>query len=508
MSDADKTLTSPIDTALQRGPKAVGLTLLWHPELDRIGEQAIGPNSAGELALHRYAPLFFAPGAAEGQPLAAQTISRSALQLCRHPDDSLTLRPGSGRMRVEVDGQAIDEEITLSRERLYRGVVVGLGGTVLLCLHWLTTLPRPNMLGGLVGVSSAMVALRDLIQQVAATEMPVLLLGETGCGKELVARAIHDTSRRAGAPLVAVNMAALGESLAAAELFGATRGAYTGAQTARQGLFAEAGAGTLFLDEIGDTPPSVQPMLLRVLETGEYRPLGASRSEVTRARLIAATDRDLGPGNFNQPLLRRLEALVIRLAPLRQRREDIGLLLAHLLPEPKARHAASLPWSFLTELCCYDWPGNVRQLGHIVRQAVMQCERGGIPELAELTGEAQPLPVPSEAIAATPSAPGSNRPSRPQRLPPSELSEQQVIDALDRSGWCIQTAAKELAISRPTLYALIGRNSRIRDPEGLSQQELAQALADSGQRVEDCARSLQVPREALRRRLRHLGLIT
>ncbi|MFS2021638.1 sigma 54-interacting transcriptional regulator, partial [Massilia sp. CT11-108] len=141
----------------------------------------------------------------------------------------------------------------------------------------------------------------------------------------------------------------------------AARGAYTGAQE-RRGLFAEADGGTLFLDEIGNAPASVQPMLLRVLEGGDYRPLGASQDRKTTARLIAATDQDLDAAAFNQALLRRLEGFALQLPPLRARREDIGVLIVHLLQAHGAQPV--LPLELVVEIACYDWPGNIRQLGH------------------------------------------------------------------------------------------------------------------------------------------------
>ena len=504
MFDQDQTLTSPISALVAHRFCMLGLTVLWHPDLSRVGEQAWGPDGVGDMPVQRYAPLFCKAGALNGEPLGVQAISRAELRLRRHADDTVSLIPPPSRMRIELDGVAVEGEVTLPRERLERGVVISLGGVVLLCLHWITALPRANALGDLIGVSSQMVRVRDQIRQVAATDLPTLLLAESGCGKELVADAIHRTSRRNAAPFVAVNMAALSDTMAVAELFGALKGAYTGSQMARLGVFAEASDGTLFMDEIGDTPPSVQPMLLRVLETGEYRPLGANRNEHTPARLIAATDRPLGPDKFNQPLLRRLEAFVIRIAPLRERREDIGVLITHLLPEPKAELAARLPYSLVAALCQHDWPGNVRQLGHVIRRAVLQLNEGEALDAAVLlqTGGA-PMAV-REPQGGMPSTRGV---AVSPRQPPSALTDEQVIEALDRNAWCIQWTARALAISRPSLYALIKRNRSIRQPEDIPEAELRAAFAAQDQRVDDCAAQLRTPREALRRHLDASGLL-
>ncbi|WP_269530900.1 sigma-54 dependent transcriptional regulator [Chitinimonas sp. BJYL2] len=496
MHDNDTTQTSPISRLFEQGPPALGLTVLWHPEMNRIGEQLIGPCGPGELSLQRYAPLFYAPGAAEGLPLGWQTIARAGLRIRREEDDSLWLCPPDSRMAIELDGLPVLAPMHVPAARIEAGAVLGLGGAVLLCLHWLRQLPRANPLPGLLGVSAGMQRIRDQVLQVGPTDLTVLLLGETGSGKERVAQALHAASARAALPLVAVNMATLSESLAAAELFGASRGAYTGAQQARRGYFAEAGDGTLFLDEIGDAPASVQPMLLRVLENGEYRPLGSSKVETSQARLIAATDRDLQATGFNQPLLRRLEAFVIRIQPLRQRREDIGLLIRQVLLASEATLVMPLP--LLTALCRYDWPGNVRQLQHVVGRALQLLAAEDAAGLAALLRELCNAATSPDVVTATP---------RPERVVPSALHEQTLIGALRRNRWRIQQAASDLGISRPSLYALIAASNAICKPDQLDEMKLRAAFEASGQTLDACADHLQAPREALRRRLNQFGLL-
>jgi two-component system nitrogen regulation response regulator GlnG len=328
----------------------------------------------------------------------------------------------------------------------------------------------------------------------------VLLLGETGTGKEIAARAIHALGQRAQSRLVAVNMAALNESLAAAELFGAVRGAYTGAQE-RKGLFAEADGATLFLDEIGNAPPSVQPMLLRVLEGGDYRPLGASQDRRTSARLIAATDQDLDTAAFNQALLRRLEGFAIQLPPLRARREDIGVLIVHLLCAHGAQPA--LPVEFVVEIACYDWPGNIRQLGHTLRRAALLVQHGGAPQLEQLVrltpapaGSAARLTPGVEAVAPA-------EPATPRRKP-SELDDADVLDAMAGNDWNIQAAARALGISRPTMYKLLDAHREIRWAERIPAAEIDAALAACAGDVARCAALLKTPTESLRREVRRL----
>jgi two-component system nitrogen regulation response regulator GlnG len=497
-TDPDLTLTSYLAAPGQDGVRLLALTLLWHPEAARIGEQHVLADGA-ELALHRYAPLFAAPGGA-ALPLGHRGISREPTVLRRGRDDSVTIAPPASRMLVEVNGQACGAAATLEAAQVAAGVVLGLGGSVLLCLHWMDRLPQHNPAGAFLGAGAAAIKVRERIRQAAAVDVPVLLLGETGTGKEVAAQAIHAASARRGAPLVAVNMATLQESLAAADLFGAERGAYTGASATRRGLFAEAGNGVLFLDEIGATPAPVQPMLLRVLETGEYRPLGGAAVAHSQARLIAATDRDLDDGGFSQPLLRRLEGYVLRLPPLRERREDIGLLVRHFMQAWEMRSGApapELPVAFVSALCRYDWPGNVRQLASVVQRALIGLQGGELLSLAELAGiPAQAAQVDNDEDEDEDATPGV-----PRRLL-SDIDNGMVLQALEQHGWRIRAAALTLGVSRPSMYKLIAAHPDIRSVEQIPATEIAAAVALHGGNHERCASALKTPSEALRRHLR------
>ncbi|HYD82216.1 MAG TPA: sigma 54-interacting transcriptional regulator [Paucimonas sp.] len=516
--DSDSTLSSPLPALGKASRPMLGLTILWHPDLDRVGQQCIALTGDGEIGLGRFAPLFSHPGA-EALPLGDQAISRSPVWIRRHADDAVEIACPASRMPVRLGGAAIEGTVRLHGDDIGRGAVLGLGANVLLCLHWMRCLPKANALPGLLGVSSAAIEVRDLVRQVAATDLPVLLLGETGTGKDVAARLIHATGDRKNEPMVAVNMATLNESLAAADLFGATRGAYTGAQTERRGLFAEADGGTLFLDEIGDTPATVQPMLLRVLETGEYRPLGARGNLVSSARLIAATDQDLVARSFNRALLRRMEAFVIRMPSLRERREDIGVLLLHFLRtwSGSAAEMAVPPIDFIGEICNNDWPGNVRQLAHVVRRAVMALRISEAPVLSELmrgsTGEeaqaarAATMPYAVNAGAAMTRTPGSASGADPvRRAKPADLSDEMISLAMENSAWKISSAAQQLGISRPSLYKLLETHPEIRWPETIAAHEIRRVLEELDGDLGACAAKLKTPREALRRHLRSIGM--
>lgn len=235
----------------------------------------------------------------------------------------------------------------------------------------------------LVGRSQALSMVRQLIADVAPTEVTVLILGETGTGKELVARAIHRASRRARGRFVAVNCAAIPESLLEAELFGYVKGAFTGAEARREGKLVAASGGTLFLDEVGELPLALQPKLLRALEEKEVTPLGSDRPVAVDVRLVAATNRDLESlvkeGRFRPDLYFRLNVVPIKLAPLRERREDIEPLVQYLLPRIASRHGKPIrdvEPELYAWLSAQDWPGNVRELENTLERLVVLSPDG------------------------------------------------------------------------------------------------------------------------------------
>ena len=494
MTYSDYTLTSPLSDLDHASSPLLAVTILWHPDHARIGEQFVAGAGSDTIELNRYAPLFMRPGA-EGLPLGHGGISRQPLRLARDAHDNIAMTLPASPMVVEVGGRIVKEAVQFTAAQLADGQILSLGRAVVLCLHWMNRLPKLNPVPGLHGVGSASIGVRDQVRMVAPSGMPVLLLGETGTGKEIAARAIHALSARAQAPLVTVNMAALGESLAAAELFGAAGGSYPGAPAPREGLFAQADGASLFLDEIGNAPPAVQPMLLRVLEGGDYRPVGAAQDRRSTARLIAASDQDLDAAAFNQALLHRLEGFVIRMPPLRTRREDIGVLIVDLLAQQGA--GAELPVALVAELAAHDWPGNVRQLSHVLQRAVLMLREGIAPTLGDLVrierrqAEDAPAPAP-RGEAAMP------------RRRPSALSDQEVLDAMATHNWNILAAAQALGISRPSLYKLLEDHPSIRRAETIPEHEIAGAMQASAGDVERCAAQLKTPAEALRRRWRLL----
>ena len=227
---------------------------------------------------------------------------------------------------------------------------------------------------GIIGISPPMVALFERIEKILASSYPVLIHGESGTGKELVARALHHCGPRKGKPFFSTNCAAIPETLLEAELFGHKKGAFTGAVADRKGHFVAADGGTLFLDEIGDMSPAMQTKLLRVLEDGEVRPVGATNSLNVNVRVIAASNRRLqdlvAAGKFRQDLFFRLNVLTVELPPLRERKEDIPLLVSHFAAKVgrEMGKEVRVTEAALARLVSHGWPGNVRELENEIRR--------------------------------------------------------------------------------------------------------------------------------------------
>ena len=509
------------------------LTILYHPDLSRAGECARLPELAfGRTALiSRALPDFAAPGSSQAQPLADQHLSRSPLRLEAAEAGAVRLQASESRIRVAVEGVEISAERAFTAAEMRRGVVLELAGRVVLLLHDAPEVasPAPSY-PGLIGESEGIIRLRNEIRRVADLDVPVLVRGETGTGKELVARAIHAASRRHGPPCVCVNMGAIPPSLAAAELFGAVRGAYTGSVRDQAGFFQRADGGTLFLDEIGETPAEVQTMLLRVLETGEVQRVGSPAAQKVDVRLIAATDADLeqaiAEGRFRSPLLHRLAGYEIVVPPLRERRDDFGRLLCFFLRQELAaigeesrlrpREGSAplwLPASIAARLARLDWPGNVRQLRNAVRQIVIDSRRAATveigPQIERLLREASRGPEPAGPAAPqiSPARPARKRAAAGTYRVPAEVSAEEVLAALRDSDWEVKPAAQRLGISRPSLYVLMGKIPGLRKASDLCRAEILEERAQCGGNLAAAALRLEVSRSGLLLRMKQLGLL-
>jgi len=318
---------------------------------------------------------------------------------------------------------------------------------------------------GMIGRSLAMQRLFASVRQVGRALGPVLVAGESGVGKELVARAVHRESVRAEGPFIAVNCAGLPSDLVESELFGHVAGAFTGAQRARRGLFREADGGTLMLDEIADLPLSLQAKLLRVLEDGRVRSVGADREDTVDVRIVAATHRDLAAeveaGRFREDLFYRLETFLVRVPPLRERGEDLDLLAAHFVGRFGAQlggEVRGISDAGMRALRRHRFPGNVRELANVIERAVAFCSETEIgvehlPERLRCTSTGEPGADPTGELLAEGELPSLE-----------EVERRYTRRVLARTAGNKRRAAEILGIGRRTLYRRLGSEASEDDP--------------------------------------------
>ena len=308
---------------------------------------------------------------------------------------------------------------------------------------------RPRRFEQLIGNSAALEDVLDGVRRVAPTNSTVLIQGETGTGKELIARAIHNISSRCGRPFIKLNCAAIPLDLLESELFGHEKGAFTGAIAQKLGRFELADKGTLFLDEIGDIPPSLQPKLLRILQEQEFERLGSGRTHQVDVRLIAATHRDLPEmvrsGQFRSDLYFRLNVFPVLMPPLRDRREDIPILVKHFvesLGRRIGRQISHIPPETMLALSSYDWPGNIRELQNLIERAVILSVDGVLPNplLSAGTQRISVFPVPTTLV---------------------DSERALILRTLEAAGWVIggrDGAAARLGLKRTTLIYKMQRH--------------------------------------------------
>ncbi len=284
-----------------------------------------------------------------------------------------------------------------------------------------------------------MLRLQQLVEKVAPSRASVLLLGESGTGKTLVARIIHELSQRSRAPFVKLNCAAVPENLLESELFGHEKGAYTGATTTKPGRFEEADGGTIFLDEIGELPPGIQAKLLRFIQEREFERLGSTRTRKVDVRVIAATNRDLSKavsdGSFREDLYYRLNVFPVDVPPLRERREDIALLARYFLEKAAKEYGRRLEFTgrSLDILENYHWPGNVRELENLIERLAILAEGPSVDAEALaflLSGDAEACDTPARSF---------------HRM--QEIERREILGALERNRWVQSWAARDLGFT-------------------------------------------------------------
>jgi transcriptional regulator with GAF, ATPase, and Fis domain len=331
----------------------------------------------------------------------------------------------------------------------------------------------------IIGNSAALESVLEQVEQVAPTDSTVLIEGETGTGKELIAHAIHNASQRCGRPFIKLNCAAIPTDLQESELFGHEKGAFTGAIAQKIGRFEMADQGTLFLDEVGDIPPGLQPKLLRVLQEQEFERLGSGRTHKVDVRLVAATNRDLmkmvARGQFRSDLYYRLNVFPIFLPALRERRADISALVTHFVKQFGHRMGkqVDIPPETMAAFQWYSWPGNIRELQNLVERAVI-LSRDGV------------LPNPLHKRRTEVMAPTQHRFSAcPSSMTLEDSDRALIVETLERFGWIIggpRGAAAKLGLKRTTLLAKMRRLGISRP---LQEETDALALAPEGIRRQD-----------------------
>ncbi|TSC33938.1 sigma 54-interacting transcriptional regulator [Corallococcus sp. Z5C101001] len=495
------------------------LTLLSHPMATRAGARLLldAVLAGRDVEVSRNGPNFTRPGEPFGQPLADPFVSRVPIVFSAGEAGRIRLRVGEGGTRVSVNGGLVTG-CEFTREELAAGVPLDVAGRLVLLLHLSSRqVGAPSDTLGMRGDSQGIRRVREHILRIADLQVPVLIRGETGTGKELVAQAIHQHGPRQGRPFISVNLGAIPRELAAAELFGAQRGAFTGATRDREGFFRAAHGGTLFLDEVGEAPPEVQVMLLRVLETGELYPVGGTTPIKTDVRLIAATDSHLEEhirdGRFKAPLLHRLSGYEVRLPPLRERREDLGELFLHFAREeleaigeahrltPRDPYAEPwLPASLALRLLRFAWPGNVRQLRNLTRQLVIGSRGQPVLRLdPRLAGELE------TAVVETPVA---KPPAAVARRKSTDITGEELLAALRQHQWDLKLTADRLGIPRSSIYDVIDKHPNIRRAGTLTAEEITACHQECEGDLDAMVRRLEVSKRALNRRIKELGLST
>lgn len=499
MRPGDKTRaplrTGELDQSL--APLKLRLTVVFHPDRARIGASLkLGAvNASGTLhldatTLGRDAPLF-----EDGFGLNEPHISRRALTF-RHHARGLQLLNASENSYTQL-GPDKASSMSLSFMELERGVAIRFGHAVVCWLRLAPELahesgePVDGSVAGFVGVSPQAINVRRLISIAASSDLPVLLRGESGVGKEVAAAAIHAASTRSEKQLVVLNMAALPETLAEAELFGSARGAFTGAEK-RAGYFTEANHGTLFLDEIGDLPMSVQPKLLRALQTGEVQVVGGKPHKVD-VRIIAASDADLdNHEGFKNALLQRLSGITIDIPPLRERPEDLGILLAKSeqtrpLLDQSMRSRDVAAWaSFVYDALHQEWAGNVREL-------LLSAQRFAL----SLRHDTKNGLTKRHFIIHS---------SEDNHSEPKVLTDAEIEAVHEQSEFEIAETARRLGLSRGALYRRVETIPGVRLSADCSDTEIEEALGAVGPNLSALSQTLRLSKASIASRLRLMGV--
>ena len=524
----------PINMCLNDDNRCLTLTIVFHPDIYRIGEQSKQNNTGFELS--RTSPLFSKINdkldKIPPRPLDDIFISRDPIFITKKGDNWLLERRGSATSFSTLKEDNV-KSLLLAKDMLNKGCVITLVGRVVLLIRYSYNISNDYQPTDFIGVSDNVAKIRSLISRVAILNAPILICGESGTGKELIAQAIHKCSKRSQRKLISINMAAIPNELVESELFGNVKGAFTGALT-RNGCFQRADKSTLFLDEIGEAPAKVQITLLRALETGIVQSVGSNSEQRLDVRVIAATDANLElmveQNSFRISLLQRLSGFVIDVLPLRDRSEDIGIILTKFLIDAfkttdqldkllNLDDCKCCYWAWFYAQCCtLAWRGNVRQIKNTTIQLSILLMNhphlssfnwmAFVKRITHEKSDNQPsTTLVTERLAASKEGHEDPRVKAHLKRKPSEVSDDEIITALESNSWQIKLAAQQLKISRAALYLRIDANPNLNRAGDLSTSELHDSFAKFSGNVDMMVNDLKVSKLALTRRLKEIGLV-
>jgi transcriptional regulator with GAF, ATPase, and Fis domain len=435
---ATEPLQSP--SALLRLDRASGTLKERKYQVSIIG----GPGTGTTRAIEGTLVVGSHPDA--GLSLADTTVSRYHVELTARPDGvrvkDLESTNGTYLSGARISEVIVEDQATLSvgKTTLRIGMVEADLGTP----------QEQGTFGPAIGASKAMKQLFGILERVAPTDSTVMLLGETGTGKEVLARAIHEKSKRLGRPFVVVDCGAVAPTLIESELFGHVRGSFTGAVSDRNGAFLEADGGTIFLDEIGELPLELQPKLLRVLEAGTVRRVGEDKHRRVDVRVVAATHRDLEKeveaGRFRRDLYYRLAVVLVNVPPLRDRLDDLPLLTAHFV-KSMGRGDFELPRSLMARFAAYHWPGNVRELRNLVERSLAGADLDPMPQESQAA---------ARALSSTEDITDLPFKEAKERLVES-FTKEYLVTLLEKCNGNISQMAREAGIARNYVHRLVAK---------------------------------------------------
>ncbi|MDV6315658.1 sigma-54-dependent transcriptional regulator [Idiomarina sp. HP20-50] len=500
MSATQYTTKHVVDELVNSYQRVPMLIIATHPDRSRIGERAVLMelhNNSNDY-LSRVKPEFAKNGNA-GRALLDEFISRSPIIFQSESGGRIKLRAHSTKTTVTIAGRGIQDEYVLQESELDNGVVIGLNHRIVLLLKNLplhdSTVDDNDVL---FGISSDIRAIRQRVERLAGMNLPVMIRGAAGVGKQQAAYAIHQASERRTKPFISVNLAAIHDAVAEAELFGSYRNG-----SRQPGYFEQADGGTIVLEDIEDASSSIHRLLYTVLQSQSVVPVGSDEALSVSCRIMLTSHHDPNTHEENSilsMLIEKLSAYQLFIPPLAERREDIGLLFDYFVREQwrklygNRKDDIRIPGELMNQLLTFHWPGNVRQLRNVARQVVIDSR-----EQEQLHLDPQLLSM------LKPATSGSWEEAAEVHRKPNSISRDELLETLSGCRFELQATAKKLGISRASVYQLIQRFEGVRTAQDLSEDEIKQSYDENRADTEKMMWDLQVSQIGLRRRLKSLG---